>query len=59
MAWIEQYLKFDSKLECMAYIEKQRQRKQKIVIVEQYQGEDGVVTLHIRKSYNNNEFPEV
>ena len=57
-AWIEQILQFDTKLECMAYIEELKQKKQKFKVVNQEQYEFGVVTLQIRKQYNKNNFPE-
>jgi len=56
-AWIEQILQFDSKLEYMAYISDLEQKKQKFRVVEQNQDVSGKVTLHIRKQYNNNVFP--
>lgn len=57
-AWIEQILQFDTKLECMAYIEELKQKKQKFSIIKQEQDGFGVVTLQIRKQYNKNNFPE-
>lgn len=57
-AWIEQILQFDSKLEYMAYISDLEQKKQKFIVVEQNQDSSGKVTLHIKKQYNNNEFPD-
>jgi hypothetical protein len=57
-AWIEQILKFDSKLEYLAYIEGLRTKKTKFKEIEQNQDECGVVTLRIRKQYNKNAFPD-
>lgn len=57
-AWIEQILQFNSKLEYMAYISDLEQKKQKFKVVEQNQDESGKVTLHIRKQYNENIFPD-
>jgi hypothetical protein len=57
-AWIEQYLQFDSKLEYMAYISELEQKKQKFREIEHNQDISGKVTLHIRKQYNNNTFPD-
>lgn len=57
-AWIEQYLQFDSKLEYMAYISSLEQKKQKFKEIEHKQDISGKVTLHIRKQYNNNTFPD-
>lgn len=57
-AWIEQYLQFDSKLEYMAYMESLKQKKQKFNEIEHSQDVSGKVTLHIRKQYNNNIFPD-
>lgn len=57
-AWIEQYLQFDSKLEYMAYISELEQKKQRFREIEHNQDISGKVTLHIRKQYNNNVFPD-
>lgn len=57
-AWIEQYLQFDSKLEYMTYISDLEQKKQKFKEIEHNQDVSGKVTLHIRKQYNNNVFPD-
>lgn len=57
-AWIEQYLQFDSKLEYMAYISDLEQKKQNFKEIEYNQDVSGKVTLHIRKQYNNNTFPD-
>ena len=57
-AWIEQYLQFDSKLEYMAYISSLEQKKQKFKEIEHKQDVSGKVTLHIRKQYKNNVFPD-
>lgn len=57
-AWIEQILQFDSKLEYMAYISDLEQKKQKFKEVQYKQDVSGKVTLHIRKQYNNNVFPD-
>lgn len=57
-AWIEQYLQFDSKLEYMAYMEELKQKKQKFKEIECSQDISGKVTLHIKKQYNNNVFPD-
>ena len=56
-AWIEQYLQFDSKLEYMAYISDLEQKKQRFKEIAHNQDVSGKVTLHIRKQYNNNTFP--
>lgn len=56
-AWIEQHLEFDSKLEYMTYISDLEQKKQKFKEIEHHQDDSGKVTLHIRKQYNKNVFP--
>jgi hypothetical protein len=57
-AWIEQYLQFDSKLEYMAYISELEQKKQRFKEIKHSRDISGKVTLHIRKQYNNNTFPD-
>lgn len=57
-AWTEQILQFDTKLECLAYIEGIKKKNQKFKIIKQERDECGVVTLQIRKQYNKNHFPD-
>ena len=57
-AWIEQILQFDTKLECLAYIEEIKKKNQKFKIIKQERDKCGVVTLQIRKQYNKNNFPD-
>lgn len=57
-AWIEQILQFDTKLECLAYIEEIKRKNQKFKIIKWERDERGVVTLRIRKQYNKNRFPD-
>lgn len=57
-AWIEQILLFDSKLEYLAFIETLNTKKQKYKICSTDQREDDKYEVHIKKQYNNNEFPD-
>lgn len=57
-AWIEQILQFDTKLECLAYIEEIKRKNQKFKIIKWERDERGVVTLQIRKQNNKNRFPD-
>lgn len=57
-AWIEQYLQFDSESEYRMYITGLEVRKQIFKEVGRVQDGSGKVTLHIRRQYNNNVFPD-
>lgn len=57
MAWIEQILEFDSKLEYMTYIEELEQKGQRFKVLKHEQLESGIVRIDIMKQYNNNVFP--
>ena len=58
LAWIEQVVQFDSKLESLTYIEELRRSSRKFSIVSNKQDNSGKVYLQIRKQYNNNNFPD-
>lgn len=58
LAWIEQVVQFDSKLESLTYIEELRRSGRKFSIVSNKQDNSGKVYLQIRKQYNNNNFPD-
>ena len=58
MAWIEQIVQLDSKLEALAYIEELKKTGRKFSIVSNRQDVTGKVFLQIRKQYNNNIFPD-
>lgn len=58
LAWIEQQLQFDSKLESLTYIEELKKSGRKFRIVSNKQDASGKVTLQIKKQYNNNAFPD-
>lgn len=58
LAWIEQILEFDSEVDLATYKEKLKSgRPQKYMIVEE-RCENEKILLHIRKQYNNNNFPK-
>ena len=57
-AWIEQYLQFDSKLEYLTYISDLKRKKQTFKEIEYSQDQYGKVTIHIKKQYNYNAFPD-
>lgn len=57
-AQIEQYLQFDSEIEYTVYMEELKQKKQKFKEIKHSQDISGKVTLHIKKQYNNNVFPD-
>lgn len=58
VAWIEQILEFDSKLEYLAYIGELEQSGKKFKELDYHQDGSGKVTMKVRKQYNNNAFPE-
>lgn len=58
LAWIEQKLQFDSKLESLIYIEELKKSGRKFCIVSNEQDASGKVNLQIKKQYNNNAFPD-
>lgn len=58
LAWIEQVVQFDSKLESLTYIEELRRSGRKFSIVSNKQDNSGKVYLQVRKQYNNNNFPD-
>ncbi len=58
LAWIEQILEFDSEVDLETYKEKLVSgRPQQYMIVEE-RCENEKILLHIRKQYNNNNFPK-
>lgn len=56
-AWIEQILLFDSKMEYLAFVETLNTKNQKYKICSTSWDEEGKFRVHIKKQYNNNEFP--
>ena len=58
LAWIEQVVQFDSKLESLTYIEELKRSGRKFSIVSNKQDNSGKVYLQVRKQYNNNNFPD-
>lgn len=58
IAWIEQVLEFDSKLEYLTYISELEQSGKKFKEIEYNQDASGKVTVRVRKQYNNNDFPK-
>lgn len=58
VAWVEQILEFDSKLEYMAYMASLKQKGQYFKEMHYEQKESGIVRIRIRKQYNNNIFPD-
>lgn len=58
LAWIEQVLEFETEADLVKYKEKlESGRLQQYMIVEESR-ENGKILLHIRKQYNNNNFPK-
>lgn len=58
LAWIEQTVQLDSKLESLTYIEELKRSGRKFSITSNKQDASGKVYLQIRKQYNNNIFPD-
>lgn len=58
LAWIEQVLEFETEADLVEYKGKLKSgRPQQYMIVEESR-ENGKILLHIRKQYNNNNFPK-
>lgn len=58
LAWIEQIIEFDSEMEYVAFQHGLKNSKKKSKVLEEKKLADGKYSVHIRRQYNNNAFPE-
>lgn len=58
LAWIEQILEFDSEADLATYKDKLESGRPQIYRIVEESRENGKILLHIRKQYNNNNFPK-
>lgn len=57
LAWIEQYIEFDSEMEYSVFLQQIKTTGKKYKICQEEKMPDGKYRVNIRRQYNNNEFP--
>lgn len=57
-AWIEQILEFESEMEYAAFQHDLKNGKKQYKILSEEKKTNGRYRIHLRKQYNNNQFPE-
>ena len=58
LAWIEQIIEFETEVDLATYKEKLESGRPQIYRIVEESRENGKILLHIRKQYNNNNFPK-
>ena len=56
--WIEQKIRFDSEMEWVAFHHDLKTGKKAYEVLSETKKLDGSVLIHLRRQYNNNQFPK-
>lgn len=57
-AWIEQKIQFDSEMEWVAFHHDLKNGRKAYEVLNEMKQSDGSMIVHLRRQYNNNQFPK-